>query len=332
MEAIRVYQNGSPDVLQFEEISVPVVKNSEILIENQVSGVNGKDILIREGHYSTLLPYTPGIEGAGIIVEKGKLVTDFEIGDRVAYCHAGSGSYAKFTAVPADNAILLPENIDYEIGAACLVQGLAAHYLTHDTFPLETGQTALIHASAGGVGLLTVQMAKLRGVKVIGTVSAKEKVQIAEEAGADHVILYSKDDFEAETIRLTNGAGVDVVYDSVGAATFDKSLNILKNRGMLVLFGQSSGSIPPFELDKLSNSSSERGSFYLTRPTTRHYTRGGVMKERIASIFNYIESGKLKVCIGQRYQLFSAKKAHEDLSSRQTIGKSIFCHTNFSNL
>ncbi|PSB02113.1 quinone oxidoreductase family protein [Merismopedia glauca] len=323
MPAIRVYQPGIPEVMLIEDTSIPQIKDSEVLVANRVAGVNGKDLLIRDGTYSTPLPYTPGIEGAGVVVEKGKLVTNFQIGERVAYCHAGSGSYAEYTAVEAEKVISIPETIDDETAGACLVQGLAAHYLTHSTFPLEAGHTALIHAAAGGVGLLTVQMAKLRGAKVIGTVSSPEKARIAQEAGADEIVMYSQDDFETETMRLTQGIGVDVVYDSVGAATFDKSLNVLKNRGVLVLLGQASGSVPPFDLTKLSNQSGDRGSFYLSRPTTRHYIQGDAFQKRVACIFDYIKRGQLKVFVGQRYQLSEAIKAHQDLSSRRTVGKSL---------
>ena len=323
MKAIRVHHPGSPEVLQLEEIPIPPLQDSELLIENKASGINGKDLLFRDGSYRTNFPYTPGIEGAGIVSKKGKKVTNFEVGDRVAYCHTGTGSYAEFTAVSASRAIRLPESIDFSTGCACLVQGLAAHYLTHSTFAIGENDKILVHAAAGGVGLLIVQLAKLKGAKVIGTVSTLEKAQIAHSVGIDHTILYSSEDFETETMKLTDGAGVDVVYDSVGAATFKKSLKILKSRGLLVAFGQSSGFIPPFDVNLLANSSSDRGSFFLTRPTTAHYLKGQEFTERLLDIFEYIAQKKLSVLIGQKYSLNHSLEAHIALANRQTIGKSI---------
>ncbi len=323
MKAIRVNQAGNPSVMKLEDISLPELKESELLIQNEVAGVNGKDILLRNGTYATTFPYTPGIEGSGIVIEKGRSVTHFQIGDRVAYCHGGSGSYAEMTIVPSNRAVHLPNQIEFAVGAGCLVQGLVAHYLIHSTYSLGTNQTVLVHAAAGGVGLLIIQLAKFKGAKVIGTVSTPEKAKIASNMGADQIILYSQVDFVEEIMRLTNEMGVDVVYDSVGLTTFERSLQVLKNRGLLVSVGQSSGQIPPLDLNKLANSSSQRGSFYLTRPTTNHYIQGHEFLERINSLLDYIIQGKLKILIGQQYSLDNTCKAHLDLSERQTIGKSL---------
>jgi NADPH2:quinone reductase len=323
MKAIRVNQAGNPSVMKLEDISLPELKESELLIQNKVAGVNGKDILLRNGTYATTFPYTPGIEGAGIVIEKERSVTHFQVGDRVAYCHGGSGSYAENTIVPSNRVVHLPNQIDFPVGAGCLVQGLVAHYLIHSTYPLDAGQTVLVHAAAGGVGLLLIQLAKLKGARVIGTVSTPEKAKIASNFGADQIILYSQLDFAEETMKLTNDFGVDVVYDSVGLTTFEKSLKVLKNRGLLVSVGQSSGQILSFDLNKLANSSSQRGSFYLTRPTTNHYIQGNEFSERIDSLFDYIIQGKLKILIGQQYFLKNVSQAHQDLCDRQTVGKSL---------
>jgi NADPH2:quinone reductase len=323
MKAITLNQNSQE--LHWEEIPIPSPTSSEILVKNQAAGINYVDLYTRqqlEGYQPQQSPHILGIEGAGTVVQKGNLVTD-KIGVRVAYVYTGSGCYAEYTTVPADRAIPLPESIDCVTAAASLLAGLTAQFLTHSTFPLKPEQTVLIHAAAGGVGLFLAQMAKLRGAKVIGTVSTQEKAKLTQDAGTDYVINYSQDDFETEVMRLTKGKGVDVVYDSVGAATFEKSINVLKNRGMLVLFGQSSGFVSSFNLNRLCNRKSDRGSFYITRPTIRHYIQGEELKERAAILFDDIEKGKLKVLIGQTYQLSEAQKAHDDLSSRLTKGKSI---------
>ncbi|MEI3652358.1 MAG: quinone oxidoreductase [Dolichospermum lemmermannii FEM_B0920] len=324
MKAILLHQNGGPEQLRLGETSVPTVGSLDLLVKMNVSGVNFVDIYLRDGLYPIpSFPHILGIEGAGIVVEKGDLVTDFCIGDRVGFAYTGSGSYAEYTCVKAERAIPLPESIGFETAAACLLQGLTAHFLTHTTFPLKPQQTILVHAAAGGVGGLIVQMAKLMGATVLGTVSTPEKAQVARSNGADQVILYHQNDFETEVMDFTNGIGVDVVYDSVGVDTFDKSLNLLKNCGMLVLFGQSSGLTPPFDLNRLCNRSSERGSFFVTRPTIRHYIKGNILRERAADLFNYLNTGKIKVRVGHRYSLTDAANAHRDLSARLTIGKSI---------
>lgn len=324
MKAILLHNPGGPEQLCFGETSIPTVGSSDIRVKMNVSGVNFVDIYIRDGLYPVpSFPHILGMEGSGIVVEKGDLVTDFQIGDRVCFAYTGSGSYAEYTSVKAERAIHLPASIDFETGAASLLQGLTAHFLTHTTFPLEPRHTILVHAAAGGVGGLIVQMAKLKGATAIGTVSTLEKAQVAKRNGADKVILYDQNDFESEVMNFTNGAGVDVVYDSVGAETFDKSLNVLKNCGMLVLFGQSSGVTAPFELNRLCNRSSDRGSFFVTRPTIRHYIQGDALRKRAAELFHYIETGQVNIIVGHRYSLIDAAIAHQNLSSRLTIGKSV---------
>lgn len=317
MKAIQVKQPGGVEALQVVDLPIPQPKPSEAIVKIAAVGVNFIDIYLREGRYKAPLPFVDGQEAAGVVTEVGADVKTVKPGDRVAY--AGPlGAYAEYAAVPAERLVPVPSGVsDREAGAAML-QGMTAHYLAYDTFPLRHGQTALIHAAAGGVGLLLVQMAHNLGVRVIGTVSTDEKAQLARQAGADEIILYTKADFEAETKRLTSGKGVDVVYDSVGKTTFEKGLNVLRPRGMMVLFGGSSGAVPPFDLIQLS----QKGSLFVTRPTLGHYT---ITREellmRAEAVFGMIAAKKLKLRIEHTYKLEDSQQAHRDLEGRRTTGK-----------
>jgi len=267
MKAIRVHHYGGPEVLSYEDIPLPEPGPGEARVNIEAVGVNYIDTYHRTGLYPGVLPLTLGVEGAGVVAAVGPDVSDLRVGDRVAYALT-QGSYAESAVVPAWKLVTLPAAIDFHLAAAAILQGMTAHYLTHSTYPLKPGDTALIHAAAGGMGLLLVQMAKQRGARVIGTVSTEEKAALARAVGADEIILYTHSDFEAEVKRLTDGQGVNVVYDSVGRTTFAKSLNCLKPRGYLVSFGQSSGPTPPFDPLLLS----AKGSLFLTRPTLTNYT------------------------------------------------------------
>ena len=279
--------------------------------------MNFIDVYLREGRYKAPLPFVNGQEAAGVVTEVGADVKTVKSGDRVAY--AGPlGAYAEYAAVPADRLVPVPSGVNDRDAAAAMLQGMTAQYLAYDTFPLKAGQTALVHAAAGGVGLLLVQMAHNIGARVIGTVSTDEKAQLAREAGADEIILYTKSDFEAETKRLTGGEGVDVVYDSVGKTTFEKGLNVLRPRGMMVLFGGSSGAVAPFDLIQLS----AKGSLFVTRPTLGHYTiTRHELASRAEAVFAMIAAGKLKLRIEHIYKLEHAQQAHRDLEGRKTTGK-----------
>jgi NADPH2:quinone reductase len=316
MKAIQVKQVGGPEVLAVVELPVPKPKANEAVVKVAAAGVNFIDIYLREGRYKAPLPFILGQEGAGTVTEVGADVKSVKVGDRVAW--AGLlGSYAEYAAVPADRLVPVPKGVSDQQAAAAMLQGMTAHYLSHDTYPLKFGETALIHAAAGGVGSLLVQMAHNIGARVIGTVSTEEKAKLAREAGADDVILYTQTDFEAETKKLTGGQGVHVVYDSVGKTTFDKGLNVLRTRGMMVLFGGSSGAVPRFDLIGLS-----KASLYVTRPTLGHYiiTREELLT-RSEAVFAMINSGKLRLRIEHTYPLAEAQQAHRDLEGRKTTGK-----------
>jgi NADPH2:quinone reductase len=317
MKAIQVKQTGGPEVLELVDLPIPEPKANEALVKLAASGVNFIDVYHREGRYKVPLPFTPGQEGAGVVTAVGADVTSVKVGDRVAWCHL-LGAYAEYAAVLAHRLVPIPADVSEQQAAAAMLQGMTAHYLSHDTYPLKRGETALVHAAAGGVGLLLTQMAHHLGVRVIATVSTAEKAKLAREAGADEVILYTQSDFEAETKRLTDGKGVDVIYDSVGKTTFEKGLNVLRPRGFMVLFGGSSGAVPPFDLIALS----VKGSLYVTRPTLVHYssTREQLMA-RSSAVFGMITSGKLKLRIEHTYPLAQAQQAHRDLEGRKTTGK-----------
>lgn len=317
MKAIQVKRTGGPDVLELVELSVPEAKGNEAVVKIAAIGVNFIDVYYREGRYKAVVPFIPGLEASGEVVAVGPDVTDIKVGDRVAYTMV-MGSYAEYAAVAADRLVKIPEGVTCQQAAAVMLQGSTAHYLSHDTYPLKRGETALVHAAAGGVGLLLVQMARDIGARVIGTTSTEEKARLARDAGAHDVILYTQQDFEAETRRLTDGRGVDVVYDSVGKTTFEKGLNVLRPRGYMVLFGGSSGAVPPFDLIQLS----QKGSLYVTRPTLAHYIASREDLERRAhDLFAMILSGKLKMRIEHTYPLKDAAQAHRDLESRKTTGK-----------
>ena len=317
MQAIQVSQTGGPEVLTSVDLPVPTPKPDEALVNIKAAGINFIDVYIREGRYPTPLPFVSGQEAAGVVTEVGSEVTTLQPGDRVAYTSV-LGSYAEYAAVPASRLVKIPDELDFEQAAAAMLQGMTAHYLVHSSYPLKKGETALIHAAAGGVGLLLVQMAKKIGARVIATAGTQEKAQLARDAGADECIVYTEADFEAETRRLTDGAGVHVVYDGVGKATFDGDLNVLRPRGYLVLFGGSSGAVPPFDLIKLS----QKGSLFITRPTLAHYT---VTREelewRANDVLQSIARGELKLRVHKVYPLAEAEQAHRDLEGRKTTGK-----------
>lgn len=303
--------------MELAELPVPQPKANEAVVKLAASGVNFIDVYFREGRYKTPLPFVPGQEGAGMVTAVGAEASTVKVGDRVAWTGL-QGSYAEYAAVPADRLVPIPQGVSERAAAAAMLQGMTAHYLSHDTYPLKSGETALVHAAAGGVGLLLVQMAHNIGARVIATVSTEEKASLARGAGADEVIRYTHADFETETKRLTAGKGVDVVYDSVGKTTFDKGLNILRPRGMMVLFGGSSGAVPPFDLVALS----QKGSLYVTRPTLANYiaTREELVA-RSGAVFGMMTAGKLKLRIEHTYPLAEAQQAHRDLEGRKTTGK-----------
>jgi NADPH2:quinone reductase len=317
MQAIQITQVGGPEVLTPTELPVPSPKPNEAIVQIKAAGVNFIDVYFREGRYPAQLPFVDGQEASGVVTEVGNEVTNVQPGDRVAYT-GGLGSYAEYAAVPANRLIKIPDELDFDQAAAAMLQGMTAHYLLYSTYQLKQGETSLIHAAAGGVGLLLVQMAKNIGARVIATAGTQEKAQLARDAGADECIIYTEADFETETQRLTDGKGVHVVYDGVGKATFDKDLNVLRPRGFLVLFGGSSGAVPPFDLIKLS----QKGSLYITRPTLGHYTATREELEwRANDVLQWIVRGDLKLRIHKVYPLAEAAQAHRDLEGRKTTGK-----------
>lgn len=317
MKAIQVRQPGGPESMELVEVPTPAPGAGQVLVRIAASGVNFIDIYFRSGLYKADLPITPGSEAAGTIESIGPDVAGFAPGDRVAYAMV-RGSYADHAVVPAAQLVKVPDQVDFNSAAAAMLQGMTAHYLTHSTYPLESRDVCLVHAAAGGAGRLIAQMAKARGARVIGTVSTEEKAAAARESGVDDAVLYTKVDFETEVKRITGGRGVDVVYDSVGRTTFDKSLACLRPRGMLVLFGQSSGPVPPLDPQVLNT----RGSVYLTRPSLAHYllTRDE-LSWRAGDVLSAVASGELRLRIDRVYPLSDARSAHRDLESRRTVGK-----------
>ncbi len=317
MKAIQVTKTGGPEALELVEIPVPQPKANEAVVKIAASGVNFIDVYHREGRYPLALPFVIGQEGAGLVSAVGAEVKSVKAGDRVAWTGI-LGSYAEYVAAPVDRLVKIPQGVSEREAAAVMLQGTTAHYLAYTTFPLKRGDTALVHAAAGGVGLLLVQLAHNIGVRVIGTVSTEEKARLARDAGADEIILYTQADFETETKRLTGGKGVDVVYDSVGKTTFEKGLNILRPRGMMVLFGGSSGAVPPFDPLTLT----QKGSLFLTRPSLSNYiaTRDE-LEARASALFGMIAAKKLKLRIEHIYPLREAAQAHRDLEGRKTTGK-----------
>ena len=318
MKAIRIHSHGGPEVIRYDEAPVPKPGAGEALIEVHVAGVNFVDTYYRAGLYKPpVLPCTLGSEAAGVVSAVGEGVENVRAGDRVAYAMA-LGSYAEFAVVPAWKLAKLPETVDFRAGAAIMLQGMTAHYLCYSTYPLKRGDVALVHAGAGGVGQLLIQIASRMDTRVLATVGSPEKAELARAAGAGETILYSTQDFEAEVKRLTNGRGVDVVYDGVGAATYEKSLNCLRPRGYLVLYGQASGPIPAVDPLALMN----KGSLFFTRPTLVHYaaTREEIQR-RTSDLFNWLRSGDLKLRSDYVFALKDAAKAHAELEARRTTGK-----------
>jgi len=317
MNAIRVHQVGGPEAMKLEDISVPEPGGGEARVRLEAIGVNFIDTYHRSGLYKVALPFTPGMEGAGVVEAVGAAVKEVRVGDRVGY--AGTlGAYAEQAVVPVEKLLPLPDGLDSRTAAAALLQGLTAHYLTRSTFRLQPGHQVLIHAAAGGVGLLLVQLAKRFGATVFGTVSTEAKAKAARAAGADHVILYTDSDFAAEVRKRTEGRGVDVVYDSVGKSTYEKSIASLAPRGMLVLFGNASGPVPP--IDPLTLSSA--GSIFMTRPTLFHHiAQRAELLERAAELFSWVRSGELRLTIDRPLPLSEAAQAHRLLEGRQTTGK-----------
>ncbi|GAB2835501.1 quinone oxidoreductase [Actinocorallia aurea] len=315
MRAIVVAEHGGPEALVEREVPVPVPGPREVLIRVAAAGVNYIDTYYRTGHYRRDLPFTIGEEAAGTVEAVGAEVADFEIGDPVVTSSA-IGGYAEFALADTDRTVPVPDGVTPEQAAAALLQGMTAHYLTHDTFPIGEGDTALLHAASGGVGLLVAQFVKLRGGRLIGTVSTPEKEKLARDAGADEVIGYA--DFPARVRELTDGRGVDVVYDGVGKDTFDGSLASLRPRGLLALFGAASGAVTGLDTGRLASA----GSVFLTRPTLVHYTLTvQELRERAAAVFGHVAAGTLDVRIGRTYPLSDARIAHEDLEGRRTTGK-----------
>src|SRR3984957_9519783 len=317
MKIIQIAETGGPEVMKLVDAPVPTPGAGQALVHVAATGVNFIDVYFRSGLYKADLPFTPGNEGAGIVESVGPGVTAVKPGERVAYAMT-RGSYAEYSVVPASQLVPLPDTVDLHTAAGAMLQGMTAHYLTHSTFPLKPGDKVLVHAAAGGAGRLIVQMAKMLGATVYGTAGTDAKAAIAKEAGADEVIVYTRDDFAVEVKRLTGGKGVDVIYDSVGASTFLKGFGLLRPRGMMALFGQSSGPVQPFDPNILN----PKGSLFLTRPTLAHYT---LTREellwRAGDVFNWIASGKLKVRIDKTYPLADAAAAHRDLEGRKTAGK-----------
>jgi NADPH:quinone reductase len=317
MRAIRVHEVGGPEVLKVEEVAEPKPGKGEARVRVTASGVNFIDVYFRTGAYPTTTPFTPGMEGAGVVEEVGPGVSGVKPGDRVAWA-MHLGSYAEQAIVPAWKLVPVPDGVELEVASAVMLQGMTAHYLTHSTFPIESGQKALVHAGAGGVGLLLTQLAKKRGATVYATVSTEAKAELARGAGADEVILYNDVEFGEEVERLTGGQGVDVVYDSVGADTFDRSMDSLRPRGCLVLYGQSSGAVPPVDPQRLNTG----GSLFLTRPSLGHYVATPEeLHRRAGDLFGWIGDGTLKVRIGESHPLADAGVAHDRLTGRKTTGK-----------
>jgi NADPH:quinone reductase len=317
MKAIRVSRTGDPEVLQLEDVPDPIPGPGEAVVRLEAIGVNFVEIYHRRGLYSSQLPFTPGTEGAGMVVSVGPDVTGLRHGDRVASLNL-LGSYAELARAPAERLVLLPETVDTRTAAAAMLQGLTAHYLATSTYPLKSGDWCLIHAAAGGVGLLLCQIARDRGARIIGTVSTPEKAELARAAGAHEVVRYTQQDFVSEARLITSGKGVSVVYDSVGKTTFEGSLNSLAPRGMLVLFGQSSGPVPPVDPQLLNS----KGSLFLTRPTVAHYSATKEeLTARASDLFQWVMTGALKVRVDRTFPLAQAAEAHRALEGRGSTGK-----------
>ena len=320
MKAIQVKEHGGPEVLELVDLEVPEPTLGQVRVEIRAAGVNYIDTYHRTGLYPLDLPFIPGQEAAGFVHALGDGVDDLKIGDRVAYASV-TGSYAQYRVMPATQLVKIPDHFSFELAAAVMLQGMTAHYLVHDTVSIGSGDTILAHAAAGGVGLLLVQMAKMKGARVIGTAGSAEKVERAKAAGADEMIEYTTDDFLDGVMEMTDGEGVDVVYDSVGQTTFDKSLECLRPRGTMVSFGQSSGPVPPFDIRRLS-----KKSLNLTRPKLGDYTQNrNELVRRANDLVNWIDNQKLDVRIDSTFPLEKAADAHRRIESRQSSGKILLC-------
>jgi NADPH2:quinone reductase len=319
MRAIQINKTGGPEVLELVELPTPKPGPGQVLVKIESSGVNFIDTYFREGRYPAPLPFTPGQEAAGVVVEIGEGVSGFTAGDHVAW-NGTRGTYAEYACAPAKDLLHVPDGMRLEDAAAVLLQGLTAHYLAYDTYAIQPGDTVLVHAGAGGVGLLLTQIANVLGARVITTVSTEEKATLSREAGASEVILYTQESFPDKVKEITGGHGLPVVYDSVGKTTFEDSLKCLRPRGLMALYGASSGAVPPFDLIRLS----QMGSLFVTRPTLKDYTQTREeLEKRAADVFGWVKAGKLKVRIGHRYPLEQAQQAHRDLEARKTTGKVI---------
>jgi NADPH:quinone reductase len=317
MKAVRVHAAGGPEALKFEDVPEPTPKPGEAVVKVDAAGLNYIDVYQRSGLYKLDMPLTLGLEAGGTVTAVGQGVTEVKVGDKVAYTGV-PGAYAQYASVPAARLVALPQGVSTKQGAAAMLQGMTAHYLACTTYPLKKGDTCLVHAAAGGVGLLLCQMAKMRGAHVIGTVSTEEKAKLAREAGADEVILYTTQDFEAEAKRITGGKGLQVVYDSVGKTTFDKGFNVLAPRGMMILYGQSSGPVAPFDAGILG----AKGSLFLTRPSLFAYTATREeLVQRAGDVLGWIRDGKLKLRMEFEFPLRDVAEAHRALESRKTTGK-----------
>ena len=317
MKAIRIHTPGGPEALRLDDVPEPTPAAGQAVVKLEAAGLNYIDVYFRTGLYKAPLPLTIGMEGGGTVAAVGAGVDAVKVGDRVAYTGV-PGAYAQMSAVPADRLVKLPDGVSARDGAAAMLQGMTAHYLATSTFPLKPGDTCLVHAAAGGTGLLLVQMAKLRGATVIGTVSTDAKAELARKSGADHVVLYTKQDFVAEAKRLTGGKGVDVVYDGVGATTFEKGLDALRPRGVMVLFGAASGPVGPFDLQLLN----AKGSLFVTRPSLNHHiaTRQE-LTARASELLGWIRDGKVNLRVEHTFPLAQAADAHRALEGRATTGK-----------
>ena len=317
MKAIRIHTPGGPEVMKLEDVPEPAPGAGQAVVTLEAAGLNYIDVYFRTGASKAPLPLTPGFEGAGTVTGVGPGVTDVKVGDRVAYTGI-LGSYAQMNVCPADRLVKLPDGLAFRDGAAAMLQGMTAHYLVGSTYPLKKGETCLVHAAAGGMGLLLCQMAKMRGAAVIGTVSTEEKAALARAAGADHVILYTSQDFVAEVKRITGGRGVDVVYDGVGATTFSGSLDCLRPRGMMVLFGAASGPVPPLDLQLLN----VKGSLFVTRPSLNHHIAAREeLLQRAGDVLGWIRDGKITLRVEITFPLAQAADAHRALEGRKTTGK-----------
>ena len=315
MKAVLIKEVGGPEKMVYEEVNLPAYDSLDVLVKLSAAGVNYIDTYQRSGRYPVTLPHILGMEGAGVVEAIGSGVTDFSVGDRVAFTTIPS-AYAEYVKVPQERLVKVPKEVSIQEACAAMLQGCTAHYLTHSTYPLKPGDTCLIHAAAGGMGLLNVQMAKLAGARTIGTVSTDAKATLAQEAGLDEVILYTQQDFEKEVRRLTDGQGVDVVYDAVGKETFAKSLKCLKPRGMMVLYGNASGAVTEFSPTILA------GSLFFTRPTLFDYiAKREELEQRTHEIFGWLQEKKLKLHIHHLFPLSEAQQAHSALEGRKTTGK-----------